>query len=240
MADLIDPAKLTVLRSLKKCALLVLLLFNLRGPVDAKRLSHLAQQDYQTTRKYLAELRELGIVCETADGWILTAEGPQMLLVPDIYNPVSAILKDRDAIFLPERENIASTGAVFSRSESSPSAACDDPFLLQEEEEEEEVLKTRFSRVSLCLETLAELGITNLPRVLKILEDERITPEYIEAQAERLEKENRWSTGLLLTVMRCFDPVPLGSKAKRKRNNTQNFPSIEQQEAALRRKGIIA
>lgn len=192
MRQTISPQKVTALRSMKKTAIIIMLLFNLTGPAAAKEISETLEFDYQTTRKYLKELSLLGLVTETRTGWILLQAGVQLIL-PANATPI------------PD-------SAIFSRSDSLPSAACPPSILLQEEEEEEE---TRDYRVDQCLETLEELGITATNQVLTILKDERITPEYIESQAERLEKEDRWSTGLLLTVLRCFDPIPQGSKAKR-------------------------
>lgn len=210
MAQQINPQTVTVLRSMKKTAIIVLLLFNLSGPVTAKHVAELLDIDYQTCRKYLKELSLLNVVSETPVGWVLLQGGPQLILPP------SAIFEPDNAIIAPTPE--------------SSSAACPTPFHLQEEEEVEEVLKARFSRVDQrvdqCLQTLTDYGITATPRVLEILRDERITPEYIASQAERLEKEKRWSTGLLLTVMKCYDPVPtIKRKHKEKGIDGQDYLS---------------
>jgi len=196
MTQQIQPQTVATLRSMKRTAVIVLLLFTLSGPVQAKRVAELLDIDYQTTRKYLKELSLLGIITNTPAGWTLLQDGTQLIL------PAS------NAIYELERENIAPP--------LSASAACTSPSILLQEEEE----RTRDSRVVQCLNTLEELGITATNQVLTILKDERITPEYIDSQAERLEKENRWSTGLLLTVIKCFDPIPQGSKAQRRNDHT--------------------
>lgn len=213
MTQQINPKTVIALRSMKKTAIIVLLLFSLAGPVTAKRVADLLDIDYQTVRKYLRELSTLNVVSETPVGWVLLQGGPQLIL-------------PTNAIFDPEREKTAPGNAKKSRSDSTSPASTPDSFLSEEEEEEEEDKnsdETRKNRAEGCLAALAEWGIGPCDQVLELIQDETVTAEYITGQAERLKKENKFSTGMLLRVIRDHDPLPLTRSQRQAKTDYQYY-----------------
>jgi hypothetical protein len=58
------------------------------------------------------------------------------------------------------------------------------------------------------LTALEEHGIASTPKTVELCKLAHVTPAYIHGQAARLHKEGRFATGLLVTILRCNDPLP--------------------------------
>ena len=76
---MLPPPEVATLRSIKRSAIVLLLLIRLDRPVTAKHLSEILAIDYQTTRKYLHELNQVGAALHMPTGWIFS-QGSQLLL----------------------------------------------------------------------------------------------------------------------------------------------------------------
>jgi DNA-binding transcriptional ArsR family regulator len=114
----LPPIDVTALRSIKKTAILILVLVRLRTqPATAKDLASILDMDYQTTRTHLASLAALGLTLETPTGWIASQQTFHLLSTTPVDN------------------------AIISRSEpllkDSSSTSAHIPLLEEEEEEEE-------------------------------------------------------------------------------------------------------
>jgi len=176
----LTPSEIALFRSVKKSALVLLLLYRLQAPVTARLVSEILEIDYSTSRKRLAELSRLGFVARSSAGWILTQSGSQLLLYENRKNARKP------------RFNSSSDGAVDNSVDKS--------------------------RTESAFLTLSEHGISATPNVRQIVRsNDYITPESIEAHAERLKQENRFSNGLLITVLHAGDPLPLSDAERRRR-----------------------
>lgn len=74
-----------------------------------------------------------------------------------------------------------------------------------------EILPATAAAENLSESNLAELkkwGIGKNKTIDKLVQDPTITPEIIAANAERLINENRFTTGLLITTLKCGDDPP--------------------------------
>ena len=68
-------------------------------------------------------------------------------------------------------------------------------------------------RVDKNLYAMEVYGITRNKTTIEIANQEGITSEYIHYHANRLMKENRYTTGLLITVIKQGDPIPVNSRS---------------------------
>lgn len=184
--------EILILRSLRRTAIVLLLMFRLDRPVNAREVSQILAIDYTTSRKYLSELSNLQLITHTSAGWLLTQGGSQLLLSTDLSTPPNAIFSRTE--FLP--------------SSSSPNESNQVPIEVEEEVEEEETRKNR-DDIDECLDMFSTLGINPTNQVIQICKQEHITPDYIIAQAARLHKEGKWSTGMLIKVCKDGDPLPI-------------------------------
>jgi hypothetical protein len=139
----------------------------------------------------LKDLEAIQLATRTPKGWICSA-GAIQLMLPFI-----------------EPENYKNCS--FSGIDSSSSA---DSILVSSIVAEEEVQKKTTKNVVLSeqgkanLKALKEEGIADIRFTRNLANNEDITPELIKAQAERLREEEKFSTGLLITVLRSGDPLP--------------------------------
>lgn len=192
----LPPSEVMVLRGLRRTAVIILLLMRLQGaPVSAREISSILDIDYETTRRYLSDLSRVGIVSQSSAGWILLQGGSQLILPgTNAEIPRSISGKPRSP----------STTSSFN---------FDDPLIAVEEVEELN------KRGKTALEALADYSISPTKQVKDLVRShEYITAAYIHSHADRLVRENRFSSGLLLTVLRCGDPLPLSESEKLQRS----------------------
>jgi hypothetical protein len=82
MTSQLQPREVELFRSLKKTAIVLMLLFRLDKPVGESEIARILDIHPETTRIYLRSLARLGLITRTHrfNGWTLTAGGRQMLL----------------------------------------------------------------------------------------------------------------------------------------------------------------
>jgi hypothetical protein len=82
MTSHLPSNEIELFRSLKKTAILLMLLFRLDKPVGESQIAQILDIHPETTRIYLRSLARLGLVTRTHrfNGWTLTAGGRQMIL----------------------------------------------------------------------------------------------------------------------------------------------------------------
>lgn len=197
----LTPQETSFFRSIKRTAAALLLIYRLNRPVLITEISLILDIDRKTAANQLKSLASLQVITHTRAGWIITQGGTQLIL------PAAQ----------PELMGKNSPSA-YSMGKNSPlntsSSTCNlESFLFEEEEEEVESELTRN-----ILASLAQYGIGPTPNVLKIIRLPHITQEYITYQAERLRKENKFSTGLLLTILRYADPMPASDEDRRRKH----------------------
>lgn len=203
---ILPPAELAAFRSIKKTAVIVLLLIRIDRPVAAKQIAELLDMDYETTRRHLRSLANAGLVTETGIGWLLTSGGSQLLLPAELSTiqsePVESAEKPRRDAEKPRPESVKSSTFL--------PAACPPPIARKK--------VSTSQRGKTALERLKELGI-NPDVELKqgehritvaglVEQKEYITIEYINYHTARLTDADRFSPGLLITVLRTGDPMP--------------------------------
>jgi len=210
-----NPATVATLRSIKSSAIIVLLLIQLRGrPTRAKQIAETLAMDYETTRRHLRELAYLNIVSETPTGYILLQGGDQLVLTFDMQESAE---KPR---FLA---STTTTTTIGKSSESERKAAEEaekkrgNPALLSDAKQ--------LKRGNSALSTLESYGISTSSRAVihMVEQNDYITDEYIEAQADRLNAEGRFSTGLLLHVIRSGDPIPMNAEERAEARRKASF-----------------
>lgn len=208
---LILPASdVAFLRGIKKTALLLLCLVRLDGrPATARQVANILSADYETTCRQLHDLAALGMVTDTRIGWILTSGGSQLLLpaAMAVDNAVDNCAEkprgDADSALNATVE--LGISAEKPRLNPPPSLAPLLPYSIKEEEEEEEAEE----RGKTALNALKSVGVSLSPTLEDLVNSRPyITAEYVRAHAERLKRERKWSTGLLITVLRCGDGMP--------------------------------
>ena len=218
----LSPAEVAFYRSVRKTAVILLLMMKLDSPTPAKRIAEILDLDYATTRRHLKTLSNLGVLTETFSGWSLLQGGIQLLL-PERSYPSSfrthpqAVDNVGNSRAVEMQESCQSAGN--SRAiEDSSSTSTHQPSVLPIEEEEEEMQESCQSAgkprsapglINACLQALADNGIADSAHIRGLVETkDYITPAYIIAQARRLKAEDKFSTGMLITVLRCGDPLP--------------------------------
>ena len=81
----LSPAEVAFYRSVRKTAVILLLMMKLDSPTPAKRIAEILDLDYATTRRHLKTLSNLGVLTETFSGWSLLQGGIQLLLPERSY-----------------------------------------------------------------------------------------------------------------------------------------------------------
>jgi predicted ArsR family transcriptional regulator len=190
-------------RSLKKSAIVLMLLIRAGNEAhNAKQIADILDMDYSTTRKHLDSLAALQLANETPVGWIASSSAYQLSAsYPQVY---------------PQADNKTVESARFSRALKDSSTTSAHTFLLEEEEEEEreeaskrEKTASEETRIDEAIEELEERGVlVNNPVISLIERKDYITAAYISYHADRLEREKKYSSGLLLRVLKDGDPLP--------------------------------
>jgi len=222
-----NAAAISTLRALKSSAVIVLLLMQLNGqPTRARLIAEMLDMDYETVRRHLRALAHLGIVSESPTGYILLQGGIQLVLSAD------------ESAEIPRRFTAAATALDLNSSSSSSKTAIgksDDSSVKPPEKRGNSALPLTekrgnsalppTEREKTALETLASLGISaSYPQVIHMVRQNLwITSDYIEAQANRLINEKRYTTGLLLHVLKSGDPIPLTQEQRAEANRKQSY-----------------
>ena len=211
----ITPDETRIFRLLKRTAIVLMLLLRLDKPTGETEIARTLEIDNETARTYLRSLADIGLIARANyhHGWILTCAGRQMILGEPAENP--RLLAD-SASLLPSAASLSSISSLSLKAEEEEAQLAENPRVGSEE------------RIQQNQEAFRENGIGWSRTVETICAMDHVTPEYIQAQAERLNKENRFSGGLLLTVVRCGDPAPL-TPAERERQRYQKYTEWEEQ-----------
>jgi hypothetical protein len=182
-------------------------MFRLDAPAKPKTISSILSIDYQTTLKYLDELSYLGLITHTTHGYILTHGGSQLIL------PAT-----------PEKNESEDQKYLDHNSDILININPDTQFQFNSKTQTTNNTKTENTQTNIQtntgetikpdehylanMECLSRFGISKSKASMSIAYDPVINPDYIELQARRLFKEDRFTTGLLITVLRCHDPLP--------------------------------
>ena len=191
----ITPKETRVFRLLKRTAIVLLLLLRLDKPTGETEISRILEIDNETARTYLRSLADIGLIARANyhHGWILTCAGRQMVLGQPAENPR---LLAESASLLPSTASLSSIGslkAVVAEEE----ALAENPRVSSEE------------RIQQNRQAFRDNGVGWNNCVKSICEMDHVTPDLINAHADRLRKEKRFSTGILITAVKENDPAPL-------------------------------
>ena len=171
--------------------------------------------DYQTTLKYLNELTYLGLITSTHHGYIVTSGGSQLIFPYDQYDKKSS----NDQNFPDQNSDILININPTTQFQSNSNSNTTQHKNLITTQESQSTTQTNTQTNPLSnnqpdehylanMECLNHYGISKSKASITIAQDPTITPHYIDLQAKRLIKEDRFTTGLLITVLRCHDPLP--------------------------------
>ena len=209
----ITPQETRVLRLLKRTAIVLLLLLRLDKPTGETEIARTLEIDNETARTYLRSLADIGLIARANyhHGWILTCAGRQMVLGQPAENPR---LLAESASLLPSTASLSSIGslkAVVAEEE----ALAENPRVSSEE------------RIQQNRQAFRDNGVGWNNCVKSICEMEHVTPDLINAHADRLRKEKRFSTGILITAVKENDPAPL-TPAEKEYQHRQKYYLEEQ------------
>ena len=211
----LTPADVAFYRSVRKTAVILLLMMKLDSPTPAKRIAEILDLDYATTRRHLKTLSNLGVLTETLSGWSLLQGGIQLLLPERSYPQAVDNAGNSRAVEMQEScQSAGNSRAIEDSSSTSTHDSLHPPIEEEEEEMQESCQSAVFPRsapglINACLQALADNGIADSAHIRGLVETkDYITPAYIIAQARRLKAEDKFSTGMLITVLRCGDPLP--------------------------------
>jgi hypothetical protein len=189
------------LRAIKKTAVILLLMLRLDRPATAKDIADTLEIDYQTCRKLLASMQPLGLALETAAGWVAAPAARQL----STGFPQDAVESARISRF----EALNSSSSSSNRDKQS--------YTVEEEEEQRENTALD-ERTSEALDALEDAGVMINEPVIKLVEKSAwITAEYVDGQVKRLTDQKKFSSGLLLRVLKDHDPLPNDESIKRRR-----------------------
>ena len=209
----ITPKETRVFRLLKRTAIVLLLLLRLDKPTGETEIARTLEIDNETARTYLRSLADIGLIARANyhHGWILTCAGRQMVLGQPAENPR---LLAESASLLPSTASLSSIGslkAVVAEEE----ALAENPRVSSEE------------RIQQNRQAFRDNGVGWNNCVKSICEMEHVTPDLINAHADRLRKEKRFSTGILITAVKENDPAPL-TPAEKEYQHRQKYYLEEQ------------
>ena len=221
-----------LLRSIRKTAIVVLLLLALNRPTGELEIASILDLDRKTVRSHLRSLSQLGIVTRVdyKNGYLLTQGGLQMALTQRLgkFSPDAPVVVN-DSYMHPLTKNSqlededSATTTIVEMGENSPDAHMaewDDDAVGEELSDDpgengdkdpppaprsaaEEVAR----RKAVC-EALLKAGIVINRRTRKLLDMPHITPSYISGHYERLKKNNQGNkTGLLITILETRAPL---------------------------------
>ncbi len=183
-----------VIRLLKRQAIVLLLMLRYDRPWGETDIARVLDINNETARNYLRSLADIGLITRSSyhRGWILTTNGRQLILP------------------LAEFPRVGPADSASLLADSATSTTLNNDYIPIVEEEVVVEEPAEFPRVDLdsIRKALAYQGISWTPRVAQICKYPWVTAEYISSQAQRLRKEGRFSTGLLLRVIQDNDPLP--------------------------------
>lgn len=189
------PAEINLFRSLKKSAIVLLLMFRLDKPIGATEISDILEIDIRTSRRYLRSLSRLGYVARIHfhDGYILTNGGRQLILPAAVHELEPG--KMSQVGLTTTTINLTSLIDSVVVEESKPGKISQ----VDEEPLDPEIL-----------EAFDEVGIGLNKRSEALARQEHVTPEYIRAHAAALRKRKQrgYHIGLLITIMESGQPPP--------------------------------
>jgi len=172
-----------MLRSLKKTAIVLLLMLRLDRPISRNQIAAILDIHVQTARDYLRQLSAANIVAHTNQGWILTQAGSQWVLPiidagkspPKLINNINRYEKNKNS-----EVNINRGGDI-------PTPHTSDIWRL-----------------------FLSYGIDRNPRVEKIVNKPFFTSEYLRAHVDALDRKGyqmpQWAGMLILQLETGIDP----------------------------------
>ena len=192
----ITPDETRIFRLLKRTAIVLLLLLRLDKPTGETEIARTLEIDNETARTYLRSLADIGLIARANyhHGWILTCAGRQMVLGELAENP--RLLAD-SASLLPSAASLSSISSLKAVVVVEEGQLAENPRVSSEE------------RIQQNRQAFRNNGIGWNNYVESICDMEHVTPDLINAHADRLHKERRFSTGILITAVREDDPAPL-------------------------------
>jgi len=196
--EAISDTEIKFFRSIRRTAAALLLIYRLNHPVLITEIASILNLDRKTAANQLKLLAKQGIITHTHTGWIMTQGGSQLIL------PIN-----QDPQLMGKKS--PSMGKNYPLKTISTTTSANPLLYIEEEEEEEEEDGEKIP----ILKALAEYGIGPTPNVLKLLNLPHVTPEYIRFHGERLKHEQKFSTGLLLTILKYGDPMPISNEERR-------------------------
>jgi predicted transcriptional regulator len=188
--------ELTFLRAIRKTAVVLLLLLQLKDPITARDISHILEINYETARNYLKDLTHASLVTRTDDGFKISELGKSKLnnstRIPGIRNTGSAEFPR------PSLNNNSSNNGIDLN-----------PCLIKDTIS---TMRAHHFRNPEIWKTLAHYGITRNVRTEKLASQPFLTPDYIHHHALLLERSGKplpqWA-GLLITILEKGEAIPL-------------------------------
>lgn len=203
---MMPPAEIALFRSIRKTAIVLLLLLKLDRPISMLKIASILDMDHKTVSSYLRSLSQLNIIANTSDGWVLTQGGSQFVLSSEGVGDFPMLTTATTTI---GRSN-------HSQAEVAEEGVGISPIPLDQ-------------RCEKAMATLADYGVSGTKMIINLVQSkDYITAEYVERSAERLEKEKRFSTPLLITVLRCGDPLPMTAEEKHRRSFEKYYREFNQ------------
>lgn len=215
----LPPNEILIFRSLKKCALVLMLLIRLDKPIGETEISKILDLDPKTVRSNLRSLSTLGWVTRTKfkNGYILTQAGRQLVL----GSPVETLAAG-PAEALPEPASEPDSGGIsrnpITTTINTESINLSDSLIVVEERDSGKISRNEGESppdsplLGEILESFAEFGITPNHRTRRLAEKLAKTPGFIpdDIRAHYLELERRGKgshTGLLITILESGAPA---------------------------------
>jgi len=173
-----------MLRSLKKTAIVLLLMLRLDRPISRNQIAAILDIHVQTARDYLRQLSAAGIVAHSSQGWILTQAGSQWVLpIISEGNPSPILLNNNRYEDFEKEEVIINKGGENSTPPKITS----------------KIWKRLFS-----------YGIDRNPRVEAIVKKDFMTLDYIKSHVNALDQKGypmpQWAGMLVLHLESGIDP----------------------------------
>lgn len=205
MSGSITAAEIAVIRSIKKTAIVLIVLFRLGRPATAKEVAEVMGVREETAGTYLKDLVALGIVAHHGKhrGYFPTHEGKQLILGLNfdpgrLENPENADFLLTTTTTFNKNVNGFNEEEVVVVDLENPENA---DFLIDDNPEKPDFL---------ILEALKEAGISNPRKREELARLPHINPEYVRAHAKAHKQESgrRRHVALLITKLQDGDPMP--------------------------------
>ena len=211
----ITPDETRIFRLLKRTAIVLMLLLRLDKPTGETEIARTLEIDNETARTYLRSLADIGLIARANyhHGWILTCAGRQMILGEPAENP--RLLAD-SASLLPSAVSYSSISSLKAVVAEEEAQLAEFPRVGSEE------------RIQQNRQAFRDNGVGWNNYVKSICDMEHVTPDLINTHADRLHKEKRFSSGILITAVREDDPTPL-TPAEKEYRRRQEYAKWEEQ-----------